>query len=67
MNHQGTLGWMRDLMEHLVDCHDQCQHVDPGASRYLIEAMRRDLEELRRLCESLRQTTAPERLLPTAD
>ncbi|HEY5312159.1 MAG TPA: hypothetical protein VIK18_06550 [Pirellulales bacterium] len=53
MDRQARFLWMKDLLEHLSDCHDQWQAADPASQRYLADAVRRDLDELRRLCESL--------------
>lgn len=53
MDRQARFLWMKDLLEHLAACHDQWQTADPAVERYLAEAVRRDLDEMRRLCDSL--------------
>ena len=53
MDRQTRFLWMKDLLDHLAECHDQWQAADPAIERYLAEAVRRDLDELRRLCDSL--------------
>jgi hypothetical protein len=53
MDRQKQLLWMKDLIEHLGDCYEQWQLADPGTERFLAESMKRDLDECRRLCDSL--------------
>jgi hypothetical protein len=53
MDRQARFLWMKDLLEHISDCHEQWQAADPAAERFLADAVRRDLDELRRVCESL--------------
>lgn len=50
-----TLLWMKDLIEHMNQCHSQLQWAGegPGAS-FLADALMVDLSECRRLCEQLR-------------
>jgi hypothetical protein len=50
-----TLLWMKDLIEHMTQCHDQLQWTagGPGES-FLTEAMLVDLTECARLCHQLR-------------
>jgi hypothetical protein len=54
MNRRAKFLWMKEILEHLDECHRQWQHADDRAEHYLAEAMKRDLEEVRRLCDSLR-------------
>lgn len=54
MDRQAKFLWMKDLLDHIGQCHDQWQFADPCAERYLADSIRRDLEEFRRLCDSLR-------------
>jgi uncharacterized membrane protein YccC len=54
MDRQATFLWMQDLLEHLNSCHEQWQLADARTEHYLADSMRRDLDELRRLCETLR-------------
>jgi hypothetical protein len=44
---------MQDLLEHLGACHEQWPAAEPAVERFLADAVRRDLDELRRLCDSL--------------
>lgn len=54
-NRQTTLLWMKDVIDHLTNCHDQLQWAADGPSEaFLTEAMIADLSECRRLCEQLR-------------
>lgn len=45
--------WMKDLLEHLSRCHEQWESADERTERYLVDSVRRDLDEIRRVCESL--------------
>ncbi len=55
MERRSTFLWMKDLVDHLRNCTDQWQ---TSAGRHgegvWADAMRRDLDELRRLCDGLR-------------
>lgn len=54
-NRQRTLLWMKDLIEHMAQCHEQLQWASDGPSEsFLTEALLTDLSECRRLCEQLR-------------
>lgn len=55
MTRQEKFHWMKDILDHLGDCYEQLQQVDPDSDRYLAESINRDLEEFRRLCNSLRR------------
>lgn len=57
MTRHATFLWMQDLLEHLHACSEQWQTAEPGSEPFLADTMRRDLDELRRLCESLRGTS----------
>ena len=52
--------WLRDILEHLRACQQQLEWAqDPAAVHYLTEAMLRDLDCCRRICQNLhRQTQA---------
>jgi hypothetical protein len=54
MDRRTKLCWMKDILEHLAGCCDQWDSADDHSERYLAESMRRDLEEFRRLWESMR-------------
>jgi len=46
--------WMKDVIDHLRDCHKQLQwSEDSETVHVLTETMLRDLESCRRLCEEL--------------
>ena len=54
-NRRHTLLWMKDLIEHLSQCHDQLQWTnDDTTQSFLAEAMLGDLDQCQRLCEQLR-------------
>lgn len=54
-NRRNTLLWMKDLIEHLNQCHEQLQWAADGPSEsFLTESMMVDLVECKRLCEELR-------------
>lgn len=58
-NRRQTLLWMKDLIEHLSQCHEQLQWTGEGpADSFLTEAMLVDLTECRRLCEQLQPAKA---------
>ncbi|GIW86927.1 MAG: hypothetical protein KatS3mg108_1251 [Isosphaeraceae bacterium] len=51
---ESTLLWMKDLIEHLSRCHEQLQWTSEGPSAvFLTEAMKVDLTECLKLCETL--------------
>lgn len=53
MTRRSKFLWMKDLLEHMHCCHEQWQSADERRERLLADSMRRDLEEFRRLCDSL--------------
>ena len=54
-NRQNTLLWIKDLLEHMSQCHDQLQWADDGRTEtFLAETLIGDLAECRRLCEQFR-------------
>lgn len=57
MDRRNTFMWMKDLVDHLRTCADEWQ-TSSGRNRsgdgVWAEAVRRDLDELRRVCEKLR-------------
>ncbi|MCC7085402.1 MAG: hypothetical protein IT427_10385 [Pirellulales bacterium] len=53
MDRRNTFMWMKDIVEHLRTCADQWQTSRAGDGIWA-EAVRRDLDELRQLCEKLR-------------
>ena len=50
---QTKLHWMRDILDHLRHSQEQLPLANDVAQRYLAESMKRDLDEFRRLCDSL--------------
>ena len=54
-NRRHTLLWMKDVIEHLSQCHDQLQWTNDGDTEsFLTEAMLGDLDQCQKLCEQLR-------------
>jgi hypothetical protein len=53
MDRHKQLHWMRDILDHLRHCYEQWVVADVTSERYLAESMKRDLDEFRRLCDSL--------------
>ena len=56
MDRRRKLLLMQDILEHLGSCFSEWQHVEGGQQPYLAEAIERDLNEFRRLCDSLRSS-----------
>lgn len=57
MDRRSTFLWMRDILDHLSTCCEQWEDADADSERFLAESMRRDMDELRRLCQTVRQTS----------
>ena len=56
-----NLLWLKDILDHLSACRKQLEWAEkPEAVQVITEAMLRDLEHCRRLCESLRRRSFPE-------
>jgi len=56
---QSNMLWLKDMLEHLVDCRRQLEWAEDGESvRVLTESMLRDLDCCRRLCETLNRRVA---------
>ena len=53
MDRQAKLLCMKEILENLGDCHERWQDADRRDEHFVAEAMRRGLDEFRRLCESL--------------
>jgi hypothetical protein len=54
-----NLLWLKDVLDQLRACQQQLQWAeDPETVHLLTEAMMRDLECCRRICESLRRRSA---------
>lgn len=58
MDRHARLLWMKEVIEHLNDCHQQWQSAEGSDEYFLAESIKRDLDELRRICELLRGRTA---------
>ena len=54
-NRRTTLLWMKDLIEHMTQCHEQLEWAADGTTEsFLTESMLVDLIECQRLCVELR-------------
>jgi hypothetical protein len=53
MDRHAKFVWMKEVLEHLHDCHREWEVAEGKAERFLAESMKRDLDEVRRICESL--------------
>ncbi len=63
-NRQNQLLWMKDLIEHMTQCHEQLQWAADGRTEtFLTETLMGDLAQCRRLCEELRTNRAKGRML----
>jgi hypothetical protein len=60
MTRQNKLHWMKDLLEHMDRCHEQWETADERMESFLAESLRRDIDEFRRICDSLRSSTPDE-------
>jgi hypothetical protein len=59
-NRRHTLLWMKDLLDHLSQCHDQLEWAsDDDTQSFLTEAMLGDLSQCQKLCEQLREADSP--------
>lgn len=55
-NRRHTLLWMKDLLDHMAQCHDQLQWAeDDGSTQdFLADSLMNNLVECQRLCEELK-------------
>lgn len=54
-NRHKTLLWMKDLLDHMHQCHEQLQWAGDGPTEaFLAESLMVDLSECQRLCEQLK-------------
>lgn len=60
MTRQTKFLWMKDLLEHMDRCHQQWETADERMESFLAESLRRDIDEFRRICDSLRTNTPDE-------
>lgn len=58
MTRHAKFMWMKDLLEHMGRCHEEWQSADGGMESFLADSLRRDLDEFRRICDSLRDEFA---------
>ena len=54
MDRHAKFVWMKELLEHLSDCQCEWETAQGATERFLAESIKRDLNELRRICDSLR-------------
>jgi hypothetical protein len=55
MDRHAKFLWMKEVLDHINECHAQWQSAQGQSERYLAETMRRDLDEIRRICELIRR------------
>ena len=66
-NRRHTLLWMKDLLDHMNQCHEQLQWAADGQTEaYLAETLMGDLSECQKLCEQLKPTTDPRKSVSLA-
>lgn len=66
-NRRHTLLWMKDLLEHMHQCHEQLQWAADGQTEaYLAESLLVDLTECQRLCEELKPSSRKSASLATS-
>lgn len=66
-NRRQTLLWMKDILDHMTQCHEQLQWtVAEGATAsFLTESLMVDLNECRQLCEELQRAPRGREALAT--
>ena len=66
-NRHKTLLWMKDLLDHMNQCHEQLQWAGDGQTEaFLADSLLVDLSECQKLCEQLRsKTKMPAGLMPS--
>ena len=53
---EANLLWMKDMLDHLHDCQQQLTWTEESETVHVLtEAMLRDLDSCRRLCEALQR------------
>lgn len=60
MTRHAKLLWMHDLLDHMHRCQEQWPTADDRMEVFLADSLRRDLDEFRRICDSLRRDSAEE-------
>lgn len=59
MDRHAKLVWMKELLEHLSDCQREWETAEGPSERFLADSIKRDLDEVRRICDSLRREPSP--------
>ena len=49
---------IRDVVDHLSRCCDDCRGADDATAQHLLVSMRRDVHEIQRLCDRLGDSVA---------
>lgn len=55
MDRHAKFVWMKEVLERLSDCQREWEIAEGPTARFLADSIKRDLDEVRRICESLRQ------------
>ncbi len=58
MDRHAKFVWMKEVLERLSDCQSEWETAQGPTERFLAESIKRDLDEVRRICHSLRNETA---------
>lgn len=58
MDRHAKFVWMKEVLERLSDCQREWETAEGPTERFLADSIKRDLDEVRRLCDSLRQDGA---------
>ena len=54
MDRHAKFVWMKEVLEHLSDCQRAWESAEGLAERFLADSIKRDLDEVHRICDSLR-------------
>jgi hypothetical protein len=54
MDRHAKLVWMKEVLERLGDFQRAWETAEGPSERFLADSIKRDLDEVRRICESLR-------------
>lgn len=55
MDRHAKFVWMKEVLERLGDCQREWETAEGATERFLADSIKRDLDEVRRICDSLRQ------------
>lgn len=58
MDRHAKFVWMKEVLERLSDCQREWETAEGPTERFLADSIKRDLDEVRRICESLRHDNA---------